>query len=148
MKRILIIAIIATIGGFSVMAQNNPVNNQTPTNRDHRNLIVDGTMSTNIQLSFDDVNGVIVVLGLGENESYQATVASTATPQMILISEFVDAGNNIIDVSTLPDGVYFAKLIDPIMGKAVITCKFTVINGIPEPQRDLGKMQNTTILEK
>ena len=130
------------------MAQNNPVNNQTPTNRDHRNQVVDGAVSTNIQLSFDDVNGVIVVMGLGENESYQATVALATSPQMVLISEFVDADNNCIDVSMLTDGVYIAKLMDPIMGRAVIMCRFTVTNGIPEPQRDMGKMQNTTILEK
>ena len=148
MKRILIIAIIATIGGFAAMAQNNPVNNQTPTTRDHRNFIVDNPVLTNIQLLFDDLNGAIVVMGLGEAEMYQATVVLESSPQTILISDFVDTANNIIDVSGLTNGVYIAKLLDPINAKPIIVCRFAVNDGVPEPQRNLGKMQITTNLEK
>lgn len=131
MKRIIIISIIAAIGGLAAMAQNNPVNNQTPTTRDHRNFIVDEHY-LNITMTYDDENGEIVVTGLGETESYQVNVVKAATPQVIIIMDYVSADDNHIDVSMLDNGIYIAQLKDPVSGRTAVSCRFSVSNGIPQ----------------
>lgn len=131
MKRFLIIAIIATIGGFSVMAQNNPVNNQTPTTKEHRNFIVDNFVQSNLVITFDETNMHLVVDGLGESESYIASVVAAASPQLVLISDVVDAANNIVDVSMLEDGTYIFTLTDTIFGRQVGRCTFVIMSGVP-----------------
>ena len=137
MKRIIIISIIAAIGGLAAMAQNNPVNNQTPTTMDHRNYIVDEHY-LNITMSYDDENGEIVVMGLGETESYQVNVVKAATPQVIVIMDYVSADNNHIDVSMLDNGTYIAQLKDPVSGRTAVSCRFSVANGIPQSLVDGG----------
>ena len=129
------------------MAQNNPVNNQTPTTRDHRNFIVDGRY-TNIAMSFDEENGEIVVSGLGENEGYIVNIAATFAPQTTLVSDYVNANDNHVDVSTLAAGIYNANLIEPILGRTVLSYRFTVAGGFPGMQWDSGLSGLTKNLEK
>ena len=133
MKRFLIIAIIATIGGFTVMAQNNPVNNQTPTTKEHRNFIVDNGVQTNLTISFDETNVHLVVEGLGESESYVASVVPMGS-SMVIIQDIVNAADNIVDVSMLDDGTYIITLTDPIFGRQACSCTFVIVSGLPAPQ--------------
>ena len=137
MKRIIIISIIAVIGGLSAMAQNNPVNNQTPTTKDHRNFIVDDQY-LNITMFYNEENGEIVVNGLGESEGYLVNVVKALNTQSIVITDFVSADNNTIDVSMLANAMYIAQLKDPISGRTAVMCRFTVDNGFPQSQMGGG----------
>ena len=129
------------------MAQNNPVNNQTPTTRDHRNFIVDSRY-TNITMLYDEENGEIVVSGLGENEGLMVNIAPTFAPQSTLIRDYVDASDNHVDVSTLTSGIYTANLIEPILGRKILSYRFTVAGGFPEVQWDSGLSGLTKDLAK
>jgi hypothetical protein len=142
MKRFLIIAIIATIGGFSVMAQNNPVNNQTPTTKEHRNFIVDNGVQTDLVISFDETNVHLVVEGLGESESYIASVVPAGSPQMVVIEDIVNAADNIVDVSMLNDGTYIITLTDPVFGSQACRCTFVIASGLPghQPAWNVGPL--------
>ena len=135
MKRILIIAIIATIGGLSAMAQNNPVNNQTPTSREHRNFVVDNGHQYNLAITLDEVNAQLVVEGIGMSESFMATVAAAASPQVVLISTIVDATDNTVDVSMLDDGTYTITLMEPLLGRTACTRTFVIAGGLPSTQQ-------------
>ena len=149
MKRIIIISIIAVIGGLFAMAQNNPVNNQTPTTRDHRNFIVDDHF-LNTTMNYDEENGEIVVTGLGQNECYQVNVVKVAAPQTLLLTDFVSADHNIIDVSMLTNDNYIAQMKDPVFGRTVVSCRFSVTGDIPH-QMDggiVGKDQQINNFEK
>ena len=119
------------------MAQNNPVNNQTPTTRDHRNFIVDGCY-TNISMTYDEENGEIVLSGIGANDGFIVNIAATYAPQSILISDYVDANDTHVDVSTLTAGTYNAYLIQPILGRTILCCRFIVAGGFPGIQWDSG----------